>query len=26
MPLPVQTFGLLVLSNVFLTFAWYGHL
>jgi uncharacterized protein (DUF486 family) len=25
-PLPVQTFGLLVLSNVFMTFAWYGHL
>jgi uncharacterized protein (DUF486 family) len=24
--LPVQTFGLLVLSNVFMTFAWYGHL
>ena len=26
LPLPVQTFGLLVLSNVFMTFAWYGHL
>jgi uncharacterized protein len=24
--LPVQTFGLLVLSNVFMTVAWYGHL
>ena len=24
--LPLQTFGLLVLSNVFMTFAWYGHL
>lgn len=26
LPLPVQTFGLLLLSNVFMTFAWYGHL
>ena len=26
LPLPVQTFGLLVLSNFFMTFAWYGHL
>ena len=26
LPLPLQTFGLLVLSNVFMTFAWYGHL
>lgn len=26
LPIPVQTFGLLVLSNVFMTFAWYGHL
>ncbi len=26
LPLPVQTFGLLILSNVFMTFAWYGHL
>ena len=26
LPLPVQTFGLLVLSNVFMTFAWYAHL
>jgi len=26
LPLAVQTFGLLVLSNVFMTFAWYGHL
>jgi uncharacterized protein len=25
-PVPVQTIGLLVLSNVFMTFAWYGHL
>ena len=24
--LPVQTFGLLLASNVFMTFAWYGHL
>ena len=23
---PVQTVGLLLLSNVFMTFAWYGHL
>jgi hypothetical protein len=22
----LQTFGLLTLSNVFMTFAWYGHL
>ncbi|NBD19641.1 hypothetical protein GTZ97_03020 [Aquabacterium fontiphilum] len=26
LPVPVQTVGLLVLSNVFMTFAWYGHL
>jgi uncharacterized protein len=26
LPLPVQTFGLLVLSNIFMTIAWYGHL
>jgi uncharacterized protein (DUF486 family) len=26
LPLPVQTFGLLALSNLFMTFAWYGHL
>ena len=26
LPLPVQTFGLLLLSNVFMTVAWYGHL
>ena len=26
LPLPLQTFGLLTLSNVFMTFAWYGHL
>ena len=25
-PVPVQTVVLLVLSNVFMTFAWYGHL
>jgi len=25
-PVSLQTFGLLVLSNVFMTFAWYGHL
>ncbi len=23
---PVQTVGLLILSNIFMTFAWYGHL
>ena len=26
MPVTVQTVGLLVLSNVFMTFAWYAHL
>ncbi|MCC6305004.1 MAG: DMT family protein [Rhodobacteraceae bacterium] len=26
LPVPVLTVGLLVLSNVFMTFAWYGHL
>ena len=26
LPLPVHTFGLLMLSNVFMTFAWYAHL
>ena len=26
LPLPLKTFGLLALSNVFMTFAWYGHL
>jgi len=26
LPLSVQTFGLLMLSNLFMTFAWYGHL
>ena len=26
LPLPVQTFGLLALSNLFMTVAWYGHL
>jgi uncharacterized protein (DUF486 family) len=26
LPLPVQTFGLLALSNLFMTYAWYGHL
>jgi uncharacterized protein (DUF486 family) len=25
-PLPLRTFGLLALSNVFMTVAWYGHL
>ncbi len=25
-PIPVQTIGLLIASNVFMTFAWYGHL
>jgi uncharacterized protein (DUF486 family) len=26
LPVSVQTFGLLLLSNFFMTFAWYGHL
>jgi uncharacterized protein len=26
LPVPAVTIGLLVLSNVFMTFAWYGHL
>ncbi len=26
LPIPVQTFVLLLLSNIFMTFAWYGHL
>ncbi|HEX5806551.1 MAG TPA: DMT family protein [Macromonas sp.] len=26
LPIPLQTVGLLLLSNVFMTFAWYGHL
>jgi uncharacterized protein len=26
LPLPLQTFGLLALSNIFMTFAWYAHL
>lgn len=26
LPVAVQTFGLLLLSNLFMTFAWYGHL
>lgn len=26
LPVPVITIGLLVLSNIFMTFAWYGHL
>ena len=26
LPIPVVTIGLLTLSNVFMTFAWYGHL
>ena len=25
-PVPFQTIGLLLLSNIFMTFAWYGHL
>jgi uncharacterized protein (DUF486 family) len=25
-PVPIITIGLLILSNVFMTFAWYGHL
>lgn len=25
-PIPVATIGLLTLSNIFMTFAWYGHL
>jgi uncharacterized protein len=26
LPISVQTIGLLLLSNIFMTFAWYGHL
>ena len=26
LPIPVMTIGLLTFSNVFMTFAWYGHL
>lgn len=26
LPIGVQTAGLLILSNIFMTFAWYGHL
>lgn len=26
LPVPAQVAGLLVLSNIFMTFAWYGHL
>ncbi len=26
LPVPVTTIGLLLVSNVFMTFAWYGHL
>jgi uncharacterized protein len=26
LPIPLQTIGLLVLSNIFMTFAWYAHL
>ncbi|MBS0565645.1 MAG: DMT family protein [Proteobacteria bacterium] len=26
LPVPLQTIGLLTASNVFMTFAWYGHL
>ena len=25
-PVPVMTIGLLLVSNIFMTFAWYGHL
>ncbi|MCF8474902.1 MAG: DMT family protein [Emcibacter sp.] len=25
-PIPFMTIGLLILSNIFMTFAWYGHL
>lgn len=25
-PIPVMTIGLLLVSNIFMTFAWYGHL
>ena len=25
-PIPILTIGLLILSNLFMTFAWYGHL
>jgi uncharacterized protein (DUF486 family) len=26
LPVPIITFGLLLASNIFMTFAWYGHL
>lgn len=26
LPIPLATIGLLILSNIFMTFAWYGHL
>lgn len=26
LPIPVFTIGMLVISNIFMTFAWYGHL
>lgn len=26
LPIPIMTIGLLTVSNVFMTFAWYGHL
>lgn len=26
LPVPILTIGLLILSNIFMTFAWYGHL
>ena len=26
LPIPLQTVGLLIASNIFMTFAWYGHL
>ena len=25
-PIPVVTIGLVLISNIFMTFAWYGHL
>ena len=26
LPIPLQTIGLLAIANIFMTFAWYGHL
>lgn len=26
LPIPLITIGLLIMSNIFMTFAWYGHL